>query len=76
MAKQLTQDAIDAILKDADLFATVSKILNVAPTSLRKTLERNGNKVNRMDNIESIAAAMHVEPEWILEEKETVAKAV
>lgn len=70
MAKQLTQDAIDAILKNADLYATVAKILKVAPSGLPQTLRRNGNKVNRMDNIKAIAAAMLVEPEWILEEKE------
>jgi predicted GIY-YIG superfamily endonuclease len=70
MAKQLRQDVIDAILKDADLYATVAKILKVAPSGLPQTLRRNGNKVTRMDNINAIAAAMMVEPEMILEEKE------
>jgi hypothetical protein len=67
MAKRLTQDAIDAILKNPDLYASVAKILKVAPAGLPTTLGRNGNKVNRMDNIEAIAKAMGKKPNDILE---------
>jgi hypothetical protein len=69
MAKTLRQEAIDKILKEPDLYATVTKILKVQPTALPMTLRRNGNKVNRLDNVEAIAKAMGLKPADILEEK-------
>jgi hypothetical protein len=80
MAKQLSDMAIEAILNDIDLSAKVAKILGLKKiTGLDATLKRNGPKVNKYENIQAIAAAMLVEPEWILEDKEEekeIAKAV
>lgn len=76
MAKQLSEAAIQRILNDIDLSATVAKILGLKKiTGLYDALKRNGNNVNRLDRIEAIAKAMNLKQDAILEEKE-FAKAV
>jgi hypothetical protein len=74
MAKRLTQEAIDKILNNVDLYASVAKILKVKPAGLPMTLSRNGNKVNNINNIEAIAKAMGKKPSEIV--KEELAKAI
>lgn len=76
MAKQLSAKAIEAILDDIDLSASVTKILGLRKvTALYDTLKRNGRNVNQYNTIEAIAKAMGKKPNDILEEKE-LAKAL
>ena len=69
MAKKLSRAAIEKINSDIDLSAAVAKILGLTRVgSLRDTLRRNGNAVNRIDRIQSIAKEMGTTEEDILEE--------
>lgn len=68
MAKFKTE-VLDKIKSDADLFAAVAKALDIKPTSLPQTIERNGNTLNQYSVVTLVASHLGVSPDELLEEE-------
>lgn len=65
-----------AIMKsDPDLFSALCKALDVKPSSLPNTIDRNGNNINQYSIVTLVASHLGKNPEELLEEEiETVNK--
>ena len=61
-------EVLQKIKYDPDLFAAVSKALDVKPVSLPQTLERNGNTINQYSIVKLVADYLNENPEDLLEE--------
>lgn len=73
MAK-FTQEALDKIKLDPDLFAAVCKAMGVRPTSLPEIIKRNGNNLNQYSIVTLVASHLGVEPEEVLESESEESK--
>lgn len=67
MAKFKTE-VLEKIKSDPDLFAAVAKELNIKPTSLPQTLDRNGNSINQYSVVALVASHLGQDPEDLVEE--------
>jgi hypothetical protein len=67
MAK-FKQEVLDQMKDDPDLFAIISKALNVKPVSMPVTIDRNGNNLNQYSIVKLVADYLGKRPEDLLEE--------
>ena len=70
MAK-FKHEVLDLIRSDADLFATVSKVLGIKPVSLLKSIDRNGASLNQFHVVKAVAKYLGKKPDELLEEELT-----
>ena len=68
MAK-FKQEVLDKISEDADLYAAVSKEMDIKPASLAISLYRNGRALNRKAVVEVVANYLQDDPENLLEQE-------
>lgn len=68
--ERLTKEALDAVASDPILFGKVCKLMNLRPTSLPMTMERNGNNINRYSVVLCIAEHLQREPKELVKENE------
>jgi hypothetical protein len=64
---KFTQETIEKIKADPDLFAAVCKDLGIRPTSLLETMKRNGNKLNNDSTVKLVADHLDVDPSTLVE---------
>lgn len=68
-AKELTQEAIQFVLNNNDLYNEIAKFINVQNASFAVILKRNGQQVNQYEIVVRIARAMNKKPREIRQEK-------
>lgn len=67
-------EVLEKIKSDPDLFSAVAKALNIKPTSLPQTLDRNGNTVNQYSIVALVASHLGQDPEDLIEEDQLEAQ--
>ena len=67
MAKQLTREAIQAIHRNADLYAQVCKVLEIKPVSLPKLIQRGSERLTIHDVVIAVSKATGLRPSQIIE---------
>ena len=65
MAK-FKQEILEKIKADPDLFAVVAKALDIKPTSVNQTLERNGTSLNQYSIVKLVASHLGLQPEDVV----------
>lgn len=75
MAK-FKKEILDKIKSDTDLFAAVAKKMDIKPTTLAATIDRNGNNLNQYSIVTLVAEFLDVKPEELLEDESEVKEPV
>lgn len=70
------QEVLEIMKTDHDLFAAISKALDVLPASLPVIIHRNGRTLNQYHIVTLVAAHLGKKPEDICEEESEVKEAV
>lgn len=66
------KEVLDKIKSDVALFAAVATKMDVKPTTLAATIDRNGNNLNQYSIVTLVAEFLDVKPEDLLEEESEV----
>lgn len=67
MAK-FKQEVLRKMKSDLELFTRLGKALNLKPTSIGQTIERNGNTLNQYSIVKLVSDYLKVNPEELVED--------
>lgn len=73
MAK-FKKEVLDCIKADPDLFSLVAKEMDIKPTSMIQTIDRNSTTLNQYSVVKAVADYLKKDPSDLVEEETEEAK--